>query len=138
MTKRLRLLIVYAMVALMALPTALPVSASSHREAPLITADPLADNTDVYAFRSTEAGREGFVTLIANYIPFQEPSGGPHFYKFDDTVVYAIKVDNTGDGVADITYEFRFTNLFPNPDTVLGMATGPITSLTDPDYTETL
>lgn len=136
MTRRLRLLIVYSMVALMALPTALPVSASSHREAPLITADPLADNTDVYAFRSTESGREGFVTLIANYIPFQEPAGGPHFFKFDDTVVYAIKVDNTGDGVADITYEFRFTNLFPNPDTVLGMATGPITSLTDPDYTE--
>jgi hypothetical protein len=136
MNRRLKLLTAYALVALLALPGALPVSASSHREAPLITADPLADNTDVYAFRSTEAGREGFVTLIANYVPFQEPGGGPHFYKFDDTVIYAIKVDNTGDGVADIAYEFRFTSLFPNPDTVLGMATGPITSLTDPDYTE--
>jgi hypothetical protein len=64
--------------------------ASSHREAPLIVADPLADNTDTYAFRSTEPGRDGFVTLIANWIPFQEPSGGPHFYKFDDTVLYEI------------------------------------------------
>jgi hypothetical protein len=123
-------------------------SASSHREAPLIVADPLADNTDTYAFRSTEAGRSGFVTLMANWIPFEDPSGGPHFYKFDDTVLYEIKVDNTGDGVEDITYQFRFTTAFKNPDSVLGMAapnqafagTGGIepliTSLDDPDYNE--
>jgi hypothetical protein len=122
--------------------------ASSHREAPLITADPLADNTDTYAFRSTEPGRSGFVTLIANWIPFQEPSGGPHFYKFDDTVLYEIYVDNTGDGVEDITYQFRFKTKFRNPDSILGMAapnqalkgTGGIepliTSLDDPDYNE--
>jgi len=122
--------------------------ASSHREAPLIVADPLADNTDTYAFRSTEAGRSGFVTLIGNWSPFQEPSGGPHFYKFDDTVLYEIKVDNTGDGVEDITYQFRFTTTVKNPDIVLGMAspnqalagTGGIdpliTSLDDPDYNE--
>ena len=122
--------------------------ASSHREAPLIVGDPLADNTDVYAFRSTEAGREGFVTLIANWIPFQEPSGGPHFYKFDDNVLYEIKIDNTGDGVEDITYQFRFNTQFKNPDIVLGMAapnqalsgTGGIepliTSNEDPDYNE--
>lgn len=120
--------------------TAQPVVASSHREAPLITADPLADNTDVYAFRSTEAGRDGFVTLIANWIPFQEPSGGPHFYKFDDTVLYEIKIDNTGDGLEDITYQFRFTTQILNPGVILGMAAGnengPITSLTDPDYNE--
>ncbi|MBC7912408.1 MAG: DUF4331 domain-containing protein [Pyrinomonadaceae bacterium] len=120
--------------------TAQPATASSHREAPLITADPLADNTDVYAFRSTEAGRDGFVTLIANWIPFQEPSGGPHFYKFDDTVLYEIKVDNTGDGLEDITYQFRFTTQILNPGVILGMAAGnengPITSLTDPDYNE--
>ena len=129
----------------------LPASqASSHREAPLITADPLADNTDVYAFRSTEAGRGGFITLIANYVPFQEPSGGPHFYKFDDTVLYEIKIDNTGDGVEDVTYQFRFNTTFRNPNTILGMAapnqatsnppTGGIepliTSLDDPDYNE--
>lgn len=122
--------------------------ASSHREAPLIVADPLADNTDTYAFRSTEAGRSGFVTLIANWIPFEQPSGGPHFYKFDDTVLYEIYVDNTGDGVQDVTYQFRFKTTFKNPDSILGMAapnqavagTGGIepliTSLDDPDYNE--
>ena len=122
--------------------------ASSHREAPLIVADPLADNTDTYAFRSTEPGRNGFATLIANWIPFEEPSGGPHFYKFDDTVLYEIYVDNTGDGVQDVTYQFRFKTKFKNPDSVLGMAapnqavagTGGIepliTSLNDPDYNE--
>ena len=136
MKKRLRYAIAHLTIAFVVLTGTLPSLASSHREAPLIIADPLADNTDVYAFRSTESGRDGFVTLIANFIPFEEPSGGPHFYKYDDTVVYAIKVDNTGDGVADITYEFRFTNRYPNPDTILGMATGPITSLADPDYTE--
>lgn len=136
MKKKLRYAIAHLTIAFVVLTGTLPSLASSHREAPLIIADPLADNTDVYAFRSTESGRDGFVTLIANFIPFEEPSGGPHFYKYDDTVVYAIKVDNTGDGIADITYEFRFTNRYPNPDTILGMATGPITSLADPDYTE--
>ncbi|HEY7784197.1 MAG TPA: DUF4331 domain-containing protein [Pyrinomonadaceae bacterium] len=122
--------------------------ASSHREAPLIVADPLADNTDTYAFRSTEPGRSGFVTLIANWIPFEEPSGGPHFYKFDDTVLYEIYIDNTGDGVEDITYQFRFRTRFRNPDSILGMAAPNqalagsggieplITSLDDPDYNE--
>ena len=133
---------------LMVDPNTRPVQASSHREAPLIIADPLADNTDVYAFRSYESGREGFVTLIANFIPFQEPSGGPHFYLFDPTVLYEIKIDNTGDGVEDITYQFNFTTNFVNGNSVLGMAapneaaagTGGIepliTSLTDPDYNE--
>ena len=114
--------------------------ASSHREAPLISMDPFADNTDVYAFRSTEAGREGFVTLISNFIPFQLPSGGPHFYRFDDTVLYEIKIDNTGDGVEDVTYQFQFTTQFRNPRTILGMNTinenGVISSLTDIDYNE--
>jgi hypothetical protein len=133
---------------LMLAPITRRSNASSHREAPLITADPLADNTDTYAFRSTETGRSGFVTLIANWIPFEEPSGGPHFYKFDDTVLYEIKIDNTGDGKEDITYQFRFSTKFVNPDIVLGMAspnqalagTGGIepliTSLDDPDYNE--
>jgi hypothetical protein len=129
-------------------PTPIRSLASSHREAPLIVADPLADNTDTYAFRSTEPGRAGFVTLIANWIPFEEPSGGPHFYKFDDTVRYEIYIDNTGDGVEDITYQFRFKTKFKNGDSILGMAapnqavsgTGGveplITSLDDPDYNE--
>jgi Domain of unknown function (DUF4331) len=136
------------MAALIFTPATRESSASSHREAPLIVADPLADNTDTYAFRSTEAGRSGFVTLIANWIPFEEPSGGPHFYKFDDTVLYEIKIDNTGDGVEDITYQFNFTTDFKNPNSVLGMAAPNqavagsggveplITSLDDPDYNE--
>jgi Domain of unknown function (DUF4331) len=118
--------------------TGLPTFASSHSEAPLTSMDRYADNTDVYAFRSTEAGRDGFVTLIANFIPFQDPSGGPQFYRFDDTVLYEIKIDNTGDGVEDVTYQFQFTTQIRNPRTVLGMNTinidGQITSLTDLDY----
>jgi hypothetical protein len=115
-----------------------PVLASSHAEAPLISMDRYADNTDIYAFRSTESGRSGFATLIANFIPFQDPSGGPQFFRFDDTVLYEIHVDNTGDGVADITYQFRFKTHIVNPNTVLGHTAvnqdGVVSSLTDPDY----
>lgn len=115
-----------------------PILASSHAEAPLISMDRYADNTDTYAFRSVEAGREGFITLIANYIPLQEPSGGPQWFRFDDTVLYEIKIDNTGDGVEDITYQFHFNTKIVNGETVLGMNTvnenGEISSLTDPDY----
>lgn len=114
------------------------VMASSHAEAPLISMDRYADNTDVYAFRSTDPARAGFATIIANFIPFQDPSGGPQFYRFDDTVLYEIKIDNTGDGVPDITYQFQFTTQTYNPNTVLGMNTlnvdGVISNLTDLDY----
>src|ERR1043165_10261547 len=99
---------------------AMPVLASSHSEAPLIARDRFADNTDTYAFRSIEPGREGFVTLIANYIPFQQPSAGPHFFRWDDTVLYEIKIDNTGDGVEDIVYQVEFFTKIKNGDTVLG------------------
>lgn len=128
--------------------TVLPANASSHREAPLISGDPQADNTDVYAFRSYEPGRENFVTLIANFIPEQTPGSGPHYYRFGDNVLYEIKIDNTGDGVEDITYQFKFSNQIRNGDTVLGMAAPTealagrggieplITSLNDPDYNE--
>lgn len=112
--------------------------ASSHAEAPLTSMDRYADNTDVYAFRSLEAGRSGFVTILANFIPFQDPSGGPHFYRFDDTVLYEIQIDNDGDGNADVSYQFQFTTQIVNGDTVLGMnavnENGVISSLTDPDY----
>lgn len=118
--------------------TGLPTFASSHAEAPLTSMDRYADNTDIYAFRSSETGRSGFVTILANFIPIQDPSGGPQFYRFDDTVLYEIKIDNTGDGLEDITYQFQFTTQIVRPTTVLGMATvtvdGPITSLTDLDY----
>src|SRR6185436_12969292 len=117
-----------------------PANASSHSEAPLISMDRYADNTDTYAFRSVEPGRDGFITLFANYIPFQEPSGGPQFYRFDDTVLYKIKIDNTGDDREDITYQFQFKTGTVRGNTVLGMSTlnedAVITGLNDPDYNQ--
>ncbi|HEX4747035.1 MAG TPA: DUF4331 family protein, partial [Gaiellaceae bacterium] len=74
--------------------------ASSHREAPMIGDDPAADNTDVYAFVSPDA--PSTVTLIANYIPFEDPAGGPNYYAFDPNVLYEINVDNTGDAEEDV------------------------------------
>jgi hypothetical protein len=116
----------------------LPTLASSHAEAPLISMDRFADNTDTYAFRSIEPGRQGFVTLIANYIPLQDPSAGPQYFRFGDTVLYEIKIDNTGDGLEDISYQFQFTTQIVNGNTVLGMTTvnqdGVISSLNDVDY----
>jgi hypothetical protein len=118
--------------------SAIPSLASSHAEAPLISMDRFADNTDTYAFRSVEAGREGFVTLIGNWIPLQEPGSGPQYFRWDDTVLYEIKIDNTGDGLEDITYQFQFTTRTLNGDTILGQSTvnedGVINSLTDADY----
>ena len=84
--------------------------ASSHREAPFITGAPKVDATDLYMFRSYEAGREAFVTILADYMPFQDPQGGPNFYMFDPNALYEIHIDNDGDSVEDITYQFRFTN----------------------------
>ncbi len=119
---------------------ATPLLAASHSEAPLISMDRFADNTDTYAFRSIEPGREGFITLIANYIPFQEPSGAPQYFRFDDTVLYEIKIDNTGDGVEDVTYQFRFKTNTVRKSTVLGMSTlnedAVISNLDDPDYNQ--
>jgi Domain of unknown function (DUF4331) len=106
-------------------------TASSHREAPVISDDPAADNTDLYAFVSPN--RPDSVTMVANYIPLEEPAGGPNFAKFADSVLYAIHVDNNGDGEEDVTYEFRFKTQVLNGNTFL-YNTGPITSLTDPDW----
>ena len=108
----------------------MPGRASSHREAPLISGDPLADNTDVYAFVSPDA--PDTVTLIASFVPFEDPAGGPNFYRFGDNVLYELKIDNNGDGAEDITYQFRFTSQTVNPNTFL-YATGPIKSLDDPN-----
>jgi uncharacterized protein DUF4331 len=105
-------------------------TASSHREAPLISDDPAADNTDVYAFVSPD--KPDTVTIIANYIPFEDPAGGPNYYRFDPTVRYAIHVDNNGDARDDVTYRFRFRTRVGNPNTFL-YNTGPVTGLTDPD-----
>ena len=104
---------------------------SSHREAPEISKDPVADSTDTYAFVSPD--RPGFVTLITNYIPLQNPAGGPNFFEFGDDVSYKINVDNNGDGVADVVYEFKFTTTVANPNTFL-YNTGPIASINDPNF----
>lgn len=105
-----------------------PADASSHREAPLTMQDPVADNTDVYAFVAPD--KPDFVTLISNYQGFQEPGGGPNYFRFGDDVLHKIHIDNDGDAVADVTYEFTFETTTVNPDTFL-YATGPITSLDD-------
>ncbi|TWI69551.1 uncharacterized protein DUF4331 [Pseudoduganella lurida] len=87
-----------------------PSFASSHREAPFITGAPKVDGTDLYMFRSYEPGRADYVTTIANFMPFQDPQGGPNFYQFDNNALYEIHFDNNGDGKEDITFQFRFTN----------------------------
>ncbi len=95
---------------------------SSHREAPEISKDPVADNTDVYAFVSPD--KPDTVTLIANFIPLQKPDGGPNFWEFGDDVIYRIHIANSGDCKSDITYEFDFSTKIRNPDTFL-YNTGP-------------
>ena len=97
-----RLFVFLSLGMLVAIGAATTPSASSHREAPLISQDPLADNTDVYAFVSPTSPDK--VTLIANFIPLEAPYGGPNFFKFDDNVLYEIMVDNNGDAVEDVTY----------------------------------
>jgi hypothetical protein len=96
-------------------PTA--TEASSHREAPLIAEDPLADATDVYAFTSPD--NTDTVTLVANYVPFQQPAGGPNFYRFGDDVRYQILVDNNADAKPDIIFTWTFKTTTVNPNTFL-------------------
>lgn len=99
---------------------------SSHREAPEISKDPVADSTDLYAFVSPDA--PGTVTIIANYIPLQPPASGPNFYEFGDDVLYEIHIDNNGDASPDITYQFRFESVNSIKSTFL-YNVGPIQSL---------
>lgn len=102
--KRIRLVVALMTVAI------LGVQASSHREAPGITKTPKVDGTDLYMFRSFEAGRSGFVTLLANYIPFQDPSDLPNLFQLDSDALYEIHIDNDGDAREDLTFRFRFRN----------------------------
>ncbi|MBB6229243.1 hypothetical protein FHS79_003444 [Polymorphobacter multimanifer] len=124
-----------------------PVSASSHREAPGITKMPKVDNTDTYAFRSYEPGRADFVTLIANFQPLQSPGGGPNYFTMDPDALYEIHIDNNGDAVEDLTYQFKFSNTLVNDrgitlniggrDLPIALrAIGPVSSATDPDLGE--
>ncbi len=121
-------LLVFSMLAIG--PMNMTVRASSHREAPSTSADPMVDATDVYAF--VDPTTPTSVNLIMNFIPFQLPQGGPNFYRFDDNVQYAMRIDNNGDGVTDIQYVFRFRTTVANPNTFL-YNIGPVTSLNDPD-----
>jgi len=104
--------------------------ASSHREAPIISTDPVADNTDVYAFRP--ADDPGTLCIIASYNPFEEPAGGPNFNKFGTDVLYEIKIDNVGDRIDHISYQFEFTDIVEDPNTFL-YNKGDVTTLGDPD-----
>ena len=114
--------------AVLAAASLAPANAASHREAPLTSQDPVADNTDTYAFVSPADPTKA--TLIANYVPLQDPFGGPNYYSFGEDVLYSINVDNDGDAVPNITYEFRFNT----EDEIPGIpvyAAEPITSLED-------
>lgn len=105
---------------------------SSHREAPEISKDPVADNTDTYAFVSPDA--PDTVTLITNYVPLEAPAGGPNFYEFgNEDVLYRINIDNDGDAEPDVVYEFQFKTNLRNSNTFL-YNTGQIKSLDDPTW----
>ncbi|MCB0060895.1 MAG: DUF4331 domain-containing protein, partial [Caldilineaceae bacterium] len=106
-------------------------TASSHREAPLISKDAFADNTDTYVFISPENANN--VVLIGSWIPFEAPEGGPNYFEWDDNARYDIYVDNDGDAVADITYTLSSRVQVGNPATFL-YNTGPIDNLTDSDW----
>jgi uncharacterized protein DUF4331 len=108
-----------------------PAVASSHREAPLISADPPVDNTDVYAFVSPD--RPDTVTLIANWFPFEEPNGGPTFYPWATDAHYDINIDNDGDAKADLTYRWDFRTDDRRGNTTFLYNDDPVTSLDDPD-----
>lgn len=113
--------------------SATPALASSHREAPLITQDPLADNTDVYTFRSPD--KPDTVTIVADYVPFEQPAGGPNFYRFGDDVLYQIHVDNVGDGHSHLTFNYRFNTQTNNPNTFLYDNVPPVGPITCSGHT---
>ncbi len=111
--------------------------ASSHREAPFISGLPQLDATDLYMFRSYETGRQDFVTILANYQPFQDPQGGPNFFMFNPDGLYEVHIDNNGDGVEDLTFQFQFQNTSKSTALPVGgkqvkiplITSGPITSV---------
>ena len=127
--KRVRMIVIAPVVGFMILAAGVvPGVASSHREAPLTAADPQIDSTDLYAFVSPDA--PDTVTLISNWIPFENPAGGPNFYPWAPGVRYDINIDNNGDAKPDLIYRWVFTSHYRNPNTFL-MNTGPVTKLSD-------
>src|SRR3954468_20362076 len=118
-----------AVAALVAIGIAVPLSiGSSHREAPLTSIDPTADDTDVYAFTAPDATDK--LTVVANWIPFEDPAGGPNFYALDPKAHYYINVDNTGDGKYDVRYEFKFKTTVGNKNSFLYALPG-VSSIND-------
>lgn len=124
-----KLSLIAAVVAAALVAAALSLG-SSHREAPNTAQDPTADNTDVYAFTANDA--PGSLTVVANWIPFEDPAGGPNFYNFDPKARYYVNVDNTGDGAYDVRYLFTFKTLVRNPNS-FAAALPPVRSLNDPN-----
>ncbi len=108
-----------------ALSAPLLAFASSHREAPNIARFPTLDGTDFYLFRSYETGRSGFITILANYNPLQEPYGGPNYYALDPAGLYEIMIDNDGDAKENLTFQFQFTNTLANNGTGVTLPIGP-------------
>ncbi|MFQ5349663.1 MAG: DUF4331 domain-containing protein [Thermoanaerobaculia bacterium] len=100
--------------------------ASSHREAPFVTENPKVDATDFYMFRSYEPGRENYVTLIANYLPLQDPYGGPNYFTLDPSARYRINIENDGDPEPDIVFQFRFSNTLRNIAVQVGSEQVPV------------
>lgn len=136
-----------AVGALMAFSAAAPAMASSHREAPQITEMRKVDGTDFYMFRSYEPGRAGFVTFLANYQPSQNPHDGPNYYTMDPDAIYEIHIDNNGDAIEDITFQFDINNFLRSGtgitlpvggrDVPIALRhVGQITSQDDPDLGE--
>ncbi len=117
-----RLLFAWSLLAVAAVFGALSAGASSHREAPGILSSPQIDGTDFYMFRSYEEGRDGFVTLIADYNPLQDPYGGPNYFSLDPEARYRVNIENDGDlnGSEDIVFEFQFFNTLNTPTVSVG------------------
>ena len=128
-----KLALAAALVAAAALAPA--TMGSSHREAPLTAIDPTADNTDVYAFTAKDATDS--LTIAANWIPFEDPAGGPNFYRFDDNARYYLNIDNTGDGKPDVRYLFTFKTKTRNPASFLYGLGGKVKSPDDPNLNVT-
>jgi hypothetical protein len=117
---------ILAVSLLAALGAAGSASASSHREAPFISAHPKVDGTDFYMFRSYEAGRQDYVTFIANYIPLEDAYGGPNYFSMDPDALYEIEVDNEGDAQEHLTFQFRFANSYQNAALNIGGKSVPV------------
>ena len=111
---------------LAALAAAGSATASSHREAPFVAAHPKVDGADFYMFRSYEAGRQDYVTFIADYIPLEDAYGGPNYFTLDPDALYEIEVDNKGDGDSHLTFQFRFTNAYQNAALNIGGKSVPV------------